>query len=163
MLRRDPRASLVVALSVAAILGVLAALAAEVGRAYPGFFFSADYRIFPVDAASRAAGLAYGDRIVAVDGRSPTALVATLAATRGPVEYAVARGDRQFRVALEPLPVTWALLFHHFTAYFLVSAIMLATGVVVFAQNPSAAPNRYFLVYMCLWAVSNVAVPEAVL
>ncbi len=163
MLRRDPRASLVVALSVAAILGVLAALAAEVGRAYPGFFFSADYRIFPVDAASRAAGLEYADRIVAVEGRSPTTLVATLATARGSVEYAVSRGDRQFRVALEPLPVSWSLLLQHFAAYFLVSAIMLATGVVVFMQNPCATPNRYFLVYMCLWAVSNVAVPEAVL
>ena len=30
-------------------------------------------------------------------------------------------------------------------------------------QNPAAAPNRRFLLYMCLWAVSNVAVPEAVL
>ena len=40
---------------------------------------------------------------------------------------------------------------------------MLAAGLFVFAQNPAAVPNRNFLVYMCLWAVSNVAVPEAVL
>ena len=41
--------------------------------------------------------------------------------------------------------------------------VMLAAGLFVFAQNPAAVPNRNFLVYMCLWAVSNVAVPEAVL
>ena len=30
-------------------------------------------------------------------------------------------------------------------------------------RTPPRVPNRNFLVYMCLWAVSNVAVPEAVL
>src|SRR5262249_1788294 len=43
------------------------------------------------------------------------------------------------------------------------SALLVAAGVVVFPKNPAAAPNRNFLLYMCLWAVSNVAVPEAVL
>src|SRR6266508_2501891 len=47
--------------------------------------------------------------------------------------------------------------------YFAVSAVMLAVRLLVFAQNPAATPNRNFLIYMCLWAVSNVAVPEAVL
>jgi len=48
MLRRDPRVGVLVALSIAAIAGVLATLLVQVGRPYPGFFFSADYRIFPV-------------------------------------------------------------------------------------------------------------------
>src|SRR5262245_2711139 len=163
MLRRDLRASLVVALSVAVIAAVLAALAAEVGRPYPGFFFSADYRVFPVEAASRAAGLEYGDRIVAGDGRSPLTLLERLDSARGPIQYEVERGKRRFGVVLAPATVTAALLVQNFAAYFVVSAIMLAAGLFVFAQNPNALPNRNFLVYMCLWAVSNVAVPEAVL
>jgi len=163
MLRRNPQVSLLVASSVAAILGVLASLVIEVGRPYPGFFFSADYRVFPVDPAARAAGLEYGDRIVAVDGRSPTTLMTRVDAARGPIRYEAKRGGRRFSLDLVPTPFTWRLFVGHFATYFAVSAIMLGAGLVVFAQNPAAAPNRNFLLYMCLWAVSNVAVPEAVL
>src|SRR5260370_1356864 len=45
----------------------------------------------------------------------------------------------------------------------LVARIMLGVGALVYVQSPAAAPNRRFLLYMCLWAVSNVAVPAAVL
>src|SRR5436309_15233077 len=71
MIRRDPQMTAVVALTVAALAGVLAALVSQVDRPYPGFFFSADYRVFPVSPESRAAGFRYGDHIVAVDGASP--------------------------------------------------------------------------------------------
>jgi hypothetical protein len=146
----------VVALSVAAILGVLVALLVQLDRPYPGFFFSADYRVFPVDPAARAAGLEDGDRIVRVDGESPLALMIKIDAARGPVRYEVERGNRRFVVELPPRPFTWTLFLGHFAIYFVVSAIMLAAGLIVYVQNPVAAPNRNFLLYMCLWAVSNV-------
>src|SRR6266478_5503049 len=76
MIRRDPRITVVVGLTVVALAGVLAALVSQVDRPYPGFFFSADYRVFPISPESRAAGFGYGDRIVAVDGNSPVNLMA---------------------------------------------------------------------------------------
>jgi len=161
-IRRDPRMTLLVAVTGAAMLGVLASLLGQVNRPYPGFFFSVDYRVFPVDAAAREA-LAWGDRIVAVDGRSPLELMRRVESGAGPIRYEVERGGRRFTTALSPEPFTWSLLITHFATYFLVSTVMLAVGVLVFVQNPAAAPNRNFLIYMCLWAVSNVAVPEAVL
>jgi len=163
MLRRDPRFGLLVALTVAAIVGVLACLVVEIGRPYPGFFFSSDFRVFPATLAARVAGLEYGDRIVAVDGRSPISLMARVEAARGPIRYEVERVGRRFSLELAPATFTRGLFVWHFAAYFAVSALMLAAGLFVFAQNPAAVPNRNFLVYMCLWAVSNVAVPEAVL
>jgi len=90
-------------------------------------------------------------------------LMAQVDAARGPIRYEVERAGRRLAVELAPGLFTWAVLADHFAAYFAVSAVMLATGLFVYAQNPAAAPNRNFLVYMCLWAVSNVAVPEAVL
>jgi len=153
----------VVVFSGVAILGVLAALLIQLERPYPGFFFSADYRVFPVDPAARAAGLESGDRIVGVDGQSPLALMKQVDAARGPLRYEVERGPRRFAVELAPRPFTWAIVLGHFAVYFVVSVIMLAAGIIVYAQNRTAAPNRNFLLYMCLWAVSNVAVPEAVL
>jgi class 3 adenylate cyclase len=163
MARWDRRFALVVAVSLAVVVGLGVGLAAEVGRPYPGFFFAIDYHVVPVEAEARAAGLRWGDRVVGVDGQSPLALMARVRAAAGPVHYEVERDGRRLAVDLAPQPLAWATLFGHFGGFFLVSALMLAVGVAVYLQNPAAAPNRRFLVYMCLWAVSNVAVPDATL
>ena len=163
MARWDRRYALVAAASLAVVVGLGVGLATEVGRPYPGFFFDIDYHIAPVEPAVRAAGLDWGDRIVAVDGQSPLGRMARVRAVPGPVRYEVERAGRRFAVELLPQRFTWATLSGHFAGYFLVSALMLAAGVAVYLQNPLAAPNRRFLLYMCLWAVSNVAVPDATL
>ena len=163
---RRPFAWLVSA-SAMVIALLFAGLASQVGRPYPGFFVALDHGVFPVEPAARAAGLAYGDRIVSADGQSPLGLAARVAAAPDAPAHAIAyqvdRGGRAFRVDLAPARFTWAHLADHFAVYFAVSALMLATGVAVLWQNPAARPNRFFVVYMCLRAVSNVAVPEAIL
>ena len=98
MLRRDPRFGLLVALTVAAIVGVLVCLVVEIGRPYPGFFFSSDFRVFPATRSARTAGLEYGDRIVAVDGRSPISLMARVEAAQSPIRYEVERAGRRFHL-----------------------------------------------------------------
>ena len=83
-MRRGPATfALLVAVSVLVILGILAALIAQVGRPFPGFFVTIDSRIFPVEPTAEAAGLAYGDRIVSVDGQSPLTLMSRVS-TRPP-------------------------------------------------------------------------------
>src|SRR5216683_1991552 len=163
MARWDLRFSLVVAASLAVLVGLVADLALDAGRPYPGFFAAPDFRLFPAEPDARAAGLGQGDRLVAVDGASPLTLAARVRAAAGPIRYEVERAGRRFSVELAPRPLTWSRLVDRFAVYFLVSAVMLIVGAAVYAQNPAAAPNRRFLLYMCLWAVSNVAVPEAVL
>ena len=163
MARWDRRFAVVVLVSLAVVLGLGVGLATEVGRPYPGFFFAIDYHVAPVEPAARAAGMRWGDRLVSVDGQSPLALMSRVRATAGPVRYEVERDGRRFAVDLAPESFAWATFFGHFGGYFLVSALMLAVGVAVYLQNPLAAPNRRFLLYMCLWAVSNVAVPDATL
>ena len=163
MARWDRRYALVAALSLAVVIGLAAGLASEVGRPYPGFFFAIDYHVAPVEPAARAAGLRWGDRIVAVDGGSPLGLMARVRSASGALHYEIEREGRRVAIDLAPAPFTWATLLSHFGGYFLVSAVMLAVGAAVYLQNPLAAPNRRFLLYMCLWAVSNVAVPDATL
>ena len=163
MTGRDPRYVAVVLATAALILGVLGSLVVDVGRPYPGFFFTADYRIFPATAAVRDAGLRFGDRLLAVDGASPLTLMSRIRSAGGPVRYELERDGQRFMTTVAPEPFTWNVLAGTFVVYFVVSAIMLVVGVFVYVQNPSARPNRYFLLYMCLWAASNVAVPEAVL
>ena len=84
-------------------------------------------------------------------------------AAAGPVRYEIERDGQRLAVELTPQPFTWATFLGHFAGYLLISGLMLAVGVAVYLQNPVAAPNRRFLIYMCLWAVSNVAVPDATL
>jgi class 3 adenylate cyclase len=163
MLGRDRRFILVAAASGLLVLGIFASLMADVGRLYPGFFVSADYRALPLDDEAQAAGVGWGDRLVAVDGASPVGLLRRLDPGGAPVRYTLERDGRRYDVSLTPQRFTWALLARHFAGYFVVSVIMLAAGVAVFRQNPSARPNRNFLLYMCLWAVSNAAVPDATL
>jgi class 3 adenylate cyclase len=160
MSRRDLPMTALLALTIAALIGVAGALSSQVDRPYPGFFFSFDYRVVPLAPDE---DLGFGDRIVSVDGGSPLGLMARVDAATGPVRYELVQDGRRVAVDLAPRIFTWADLLRHFAGYFAVSAIMLAVGLGVFAQNPAAAPNRNFLVYMCLWAVSNVAVPEAAL
>jgi class 3 adenylate cyclase len=154
---------LLVAATAVLLLLLGAGLAGEVGRPYPGFFADLDYTILLPSPAARAAGLRDNDRIVGVDGGSPLAFRAHLLLSGSPVRYEVERAGLRFTAEVAPEPVTWPLLVDTFGAYFLVSAFMLAAGLLVYRQNPAARPNRYFLVYMCLWAASNVAVPDAVL
>ncbi len=155
--------TLVVAASAAVLLGLAGGLAAGVGRPYPGFFVAPDHRVFVVDPDARVAGLAGGDRLLAVDGRPPLALLARVREAPGPVRYTLEREGRRLTVDLAPRPFTWAHALGHFGGYFVVSVAMLAAGVFVFVQNPAAAPNRNFLLYMCLWAVSNAATAESIL
>src|SRR5216684_1901842 len=163
MARWDLRFSLVVAASLTVLVGLVADLALDAGRPYPGFFAAPDFRLFPAEPDARAAGLRQGDRLVAVDGASPLTLAARVRAAAGPIRYEVERAGRRLSVELAPRPLRWARLIDRFGIYVLVSAIMLGVGALVYVQNPAAAPNRRFLLYMCLWAVSNVAVPAAVL
>src|SRR4030095_12776549 len=60
MARCASRFSLLVAASLAVVLGLLLGLATDAGRPYAGFFAAPDYRVFPVDPAARTAGLRQG-------------------------------------------------------------------------------------------------------
>ncbi|HJV56297.1 MAG TPA: hypothetical protein VJ971_09995, partial [Methylomirabilota bacterium] len=89
MARWDLRFLLVVAASLAVLVGLVAGLAVDAGRPYPGFFAAPDFRLFPADQDARAAGLRAGDRLVVVDGASPLTLAARTRAAAGPVRYEV--------------------------------------------------------------------------
>jgi class 3 adenylate cyclase len=161
--RHHQRFILVAVVSALVVVGILVSLVADVGRPFPGFFVGPDYRALPLDDEARATGIGWADRIVAVDDQSPLGLRRRLA-EGGPVRYDLVRADgSRYSVTLTPRPFTWQLITRHFWVFFAVSGLMLMAGVVVYGQNPVAGPNRNFLLYMCLWAISNVAVPEATL
>ena len=135
---------LLVAATAVLLLLLGAGLAGEVRRPYPGFFVDLDYTILRPSPAARAAGLRDNDRIVGVDGGSPLAFRAHLLLSGPPVRYEMERAGLRFTAEVAPEPVTWPLLVDTFGAYFLVSAFMLAAGLLVYRQNPAARPNRYF-------------------
>src|SRR5262245_4264315 len=159
MVRQSSQALLVVGLTAAGLVLLLGGLIARVGQPFPGFFVAPDFRVFPAEPGA----LEWGDRILSVDGRSPLTLETRVVASTAPIRYEIERAGRRATVDVAPVPFTWSVLMSHFGLFAAVSAVMLVVGAVVFAQNPRARPNRYFLIYMCLWAISNVAVPESVM
>ena len=52
MARWDRRSKLLVAASLAVLLGLLGGLAVDAGRPYPGFFATPDYYVGPIDPAA---------------------------------------------------------------------------------------------------------------
>src|SRR5260370_35675753 len=84
------RGRLLVAASSLVVLGIFGGLAADVGRPYPGFLATPDYRVAWLEPDARAAGLDVGDRLVAVDGGSPLPLLARAPRGPEPVRYGVA-------------------------------------------------------------------------
>lgn len=135
MIRRDLRFALVVLASAAVLLGLLVGLTLDVGRPYPGFFFTANYRVFPVEPAAREAGLVYGDRIVRVDGDSPLTLMPRVrCCSAGAVRYEVERDGRRFFAEIAPHPFTWSHLIHHFGGYFV--GVSWAAGDHLLGSRP---------------------------
>ena len=154
---------LLVALTVAAIVGVLGSLVADVGprtRASSSLPTTASSPSTP-RRTRPASPSATGSWPWTAHPRSRCS--SACGGRPRPIRYEVDRAGRRFAVSLAPAPWTWQLVAGQFAVYFAVSVIMLATGVFVYAQNPAARPNRNFLVYMCLWAASNVVTPEALL
>ena len=140
----------IVALTMAALLGVFVSLAVQVNRPYPGFFFSLDYRVFPVSAESRAAGLHYGDKILAVDGHSPLDLMERVKTAGRPVRYEVQHDGRRVAMDLSPLPFGWRDLIDHFGLYFVVSIVTIGWSM---PSLPSADPHTC----CSIWHATRIA------
>ena len=76
----------------------------------PGFFFSADFRIFPVDARGpRRPGSRTATGSSPWTAARPLSLMARVAAARGPIRYEVERDGRRFSRELAPATFTWHL------------------------------------------------------
>src|SRR5258705_12405720 len=125
MARWDRRSKLLVAASLAVLLGLLGGLALDAGRPYPGFFVTPDYYVGPVEPAARTAGLRAGDRVDVVEGDSPLTLAARVRTAAGPLRYEAERPRRRFSVGRGPPPLTWGRPGATFGAYCLDSTIFL--------------------------------------
>src|SRR5215470_4917534 len=111
MVKWNSRALRVVGLTAAALAVLLGSLAARVGRPYPGFFVAPDFRVFPAEPGVPLEG---GDRIVSVDGSSPTTLEARIAPAATAVRYEIARAGKRATYQLAPRPFTCSLLLSQF-------------------------------------------------
>jgi hypothetical protein len=155
-----------VILLAALVWGVsLYSIASQIGRPFPGFFYSS-HRIVtsltPQDFSGWQAGLRPWDRIVEVNGqhwREMRRLVQE-AGIGGTLVYTVERGDQRLQVAVPTMEFTPDIMLRFIPGWLFFALLCLAVSIFVYIRNPAGRLNRYLLLYLLAWAGSMGAVWE---
>jgi signal transduction histidine kinase len=158
-----------VILLAALIWGVsLYSIASQIGRPFPGFFYTPDRIVSgftPQDFTGWQAGLRSRDRIVAVNGqhwREMRRLVRE-AGIGGTLVYTVERGDQRLQVAVPTMEFIPDILLRFIPAWSFFALLCLVIGIFVYVRNPAGRLNRYLLLYLLVWAGVMGAVWECYL
>jgi signal transduction histidine kinase len=135
----------------------LYSIASQIGRPFPGFFYSPDRIVSgftPQDFTGWQAGLRPWDRIVEVNGQHWREMRRLVLAggIGGTLIYTVERGDQRLQIAVPTMEFTPDILLRFMPSYLFFALLCLAIGIFVYVRNPAGRLNRYLLLYLLLWA-----------
>ena len=135
----------------------LYSIASQIGRPFPGFFYTPDRIVSAFtlhDFTGWQADLRPGDRIVEVNGRHWREMPRLVreAGVGSVLVYTVERGDQRRHIAVPTMEFTPDILMRTTPAWLFFVALTLTIGVFVYVRNPTGQLNRYFLLYFWLWA-----------
>lgn len=146
----------------------LVSIASQVGKPFPGFFYS-PMRVFssftPPEFSGWQAGLRPWDIIVAVNGH-PVKEMPRLVEEAGigtPLTYTVERDGRLLVIPVQTMLFTKDILIRFLPGYMVSSLVFLLIGIFVYLKNPSAAINRYLLAYLLIWSIGGGIIWECFL
>jgi len=131
--------------------------ASQIGRPFPGFFYTPDRIISgftPRDFTGWQAGLRPWDRIVAVNGqhwREMRRLVRE-AGIGGTLVYTVERDDQRLQIAVPTMEFTPDILLRFIPGWIFFALLCLVIGIFVYVRNPAGRLNRYLFLYLLAWA-----------
>ncbi|MEW6231562.1 MAG: GAF domain-containing protein [Chloroflexota bacterium] len=149
--------AVVIAIAVIVWGASLYSIASQIGRPFPGFFYSADRIVSgftPQDFTGWQAGLRPWDRIVAVNGqhwREMRRLVRE-AGIGGTLVYTVERGNQQLQIAVPTMEFTPDIILRFIPGYLFVGLLCVAVSIFVYVRNPSSRLTRYLLLYLSSYA-----------
>jgi len=135
----------------------LTSIASQIGRPFPGFFYTAGRIVSaftPQDFTGWQAGLRPWDRIVEVNGQHWREMrrVVQEAGIGTPLVYTVERGDQRLQITVPTMEFTADILWRFIPGCLLFALFSLAVGIFVYVRNPSGQLNCYLLFYLLLWA-----------
>jgi len=128
----------------------LYSIASQIGRPFPGFFYSPDRIVSAFtlqDFTGWQAGLRPWDRIVAVNGQHWREMRRWVqeAGIGGTLVYTVERGDQRLQIAVPTMEFTSDILLRFIPGWLLFAVLSLAIGIFVYVCNPAGrepAPDR---------------------
>jgi signal transduction histidine kinase len=146
----------------------LASMARQIGKPFPGFFYSPDRIISgftPRDFAGRQRGLRTWDRIVEVNGRHWRELrrVVSEAGIGTELTYTVERRGRRLQLTVPTMEFTAGIMLRFLPGYAGSVLVFMAVGIFLFLKNPAGRLNRYLVVYLLLWTAGTAIVWETFL
>jgi signal transduction histidine kinase len=158
-LSNHPKFTALVAVVITVLVWVacLSSIAKQVGKPFPGFFYSPDYLVSGFtspDFTGWQAGLRPGDQILSVNGvhtKEVLPLSEDARMSDSPI-YRIKRGSSEFYVAVPPMLFSHELIWRFIPSWIFFSFFFLITGLFVFTRNPGQWLNRYLLFYLLVWA-----------
>ncbi len=146
----------------------LLSIADQIGKPFPGFFYSPDRIVSsftPRDFAGYQQGLRPWDRIVEVNGLHWRQMRSQVrqAGIGGIVVYTVERRGQRLRVPVPTMEFTFSYMLRFLPAYLLAAAVFLSVGIFVYTRNPYSSLNRYLLLYLLIWAAGMIFAWESYL
>jgi signal transduction histidine kinase len=138
----------------------LYSLARQIGKPFPGFFYSPDRIVSgftPRDFSGWRSGLRPLDRIVEVNGRHWRQMQREVreAGIGTELVYTIERGGLRLHIAVPTMEFTTGILMRFLPGYLASALVFLAVGIFLFIKNPGVRLNRYLFVYLLIWAVGT--------
>jgi len=131
-------------------------IASQIGKAFPGFFYSPDGIISsftPQDLSGWKAGLRPGDRIVAIDNQRWSQMPRLIQASRiGDVHvYIIERNANRYPISVPTMEFTPDLIWRFIPGFAFCGLLCLGVGIFIYLANPNAVLNRYTFFYLSLY------------
>lgn len=131
-------------------------IASQIGKAFPGFFYSPDGIISsftPQDFSGWKAGLRPGDRIVAVDNQPWSQMPRLMKASRiGDVHvYIIERNGNRHLISVPTMVFSADLIWRFIPGFAFCGLLCLGIGIFIYLENPDAVLNRYTFLYLSLY------------
>jgi signal transduction histidine kinase len=165
-LERPGLIATMVVVAVVSVWGIcLFSILNQLGKPFPGFFYSADNVIngfSPRDFSGWEAGLRPWDRILLVNGQHWRELPRLVheAGIGNPVVYTVKRGQQTLEIHVPTMEFTGEIVFRFLPISLLLGLLLLFVAIFVYIRNPKGGLNRYLLFYLSAFSCVMTVVWE---
>jgi signal transduction histidine kinase len=139
----------------------LYSILSQLGKPFPGFFFTPDNIIngfTPRDFSGWEAGLRPWDRILLVNGQHWRELprLVNEAGVGSTLVYTVQRGEYTLDIPVTTMEFSGEIVFRYLPGSLLLGLLLLSVAIFVYIRNPRGGLNHYSLFYLSAFACAVI-------